>query len=111
MFRHVFSADAENDRYAQQLRSSAGCAVFLGDRADPQGWLAVGRACQRFALAATARDIRLALVNQPVEVPALWPELAALAGDPALRPDLLIRFGRGPLLPYAPRRPVAEVMA
>jgi hypothetical protein len=46
-----------------------------------------------------------------VEVAGLRAELAGLAGEPGLRPDLLIRFGRGPTLPYAPRRPVAAVTA
>ena len=78
-FERLITAEGENDRYARQMRSSAGCAVFLADRADPAAWRQVGRACQRFALAATVRDIRLAFVNQPVEVAALradsppWP--------------------------------------
>ncbi len=92
------------------MASSAGCAVFFAERADPAGWMRVGRACQRFALAATARDIRLAFVNQPIEVAPLRADLAALAGEPGLRPDLLLRFGRGPLLPYSPRRPVADTI-
>jgi hypothetical protein len=111
LFERVFRVEPENERTAGQMRSSAGCAVFFGERANPAGWMEVGRACQRFALAATARDVRLAFVNQPVEVAALRAELAALAGEPTLRPDLLIRFGRGPLLRYSPRRPAAAVTA
>ncbi len=111
LFSRLVTADGENARYAAQMRATAGCAILFGERADPASWMQVGRACQRLALAATARDIRLAFVNQPVEVAALRPELAALAGEPGLRPDLLIRFGHGATLPYGPRRPVAEVMA
>lgn len=111
VFPFAVTAAGENDRYAAQMASSAGCAVFLAERADPAGWMQVGRALQRFALAATARDIRTAFVNQPVEVASLRADLAALAGEPGLRPDLLVRFGRGPTLPFAPRRPVAEVIA
>lgn len=111
LFERLVTVEGENDRYARQLAATAGAAIFLGETADPAGWRQVGRACQRFALAATARDIRLAFVNQPVEVAALRPELAALAGEPGLRPDLLIRFGRGPTLPSSPRRPVAAVIA
>ncbi len=101
----VLTPASENARYARQMRATAACAILLGDRADPASWLQVGRACQRLLLAATARDIRAAFVNQPVEVAALRPELAALAGEPALRPDLLIRLGRGPALPYCPPPP------
>ena len=110
LFDQIVTPARENERYAAQMASSAGCAVFLSEAATPEGWMTVGRACQRFLLAATARGIRAAFVNQPVEVPALRPELASLAGEPGLRPDLLIRFGRGPLLPPAPRRPLAAVL-
>ncbi len=104
------TAKAENHAYARQIRSSAGIAVFVGASADPAHWAAVGRACQRFALQATALGLKHAFINQPVEVPALRPELAALIGMPKQRPDLVMRFGYGPLLPYAPRRPAREVM-
>jgi hypothetical protein len=71
----------------------------------------VGRACQRFALQATALGLKHAFVNQPVEVPALRPELAALAGAGDKRPDIVMRFGYGPELPKSPRRPVEAVLA
>jgi hypothetical protein len=71
----------------------------------------VGRACQRFALQATALGMKLAFVNQPVEVATLRPELAALVGMPGRRPDIVIRFGYGPALPYSARRSVDAVSA
>lgn len=108
-FDAVFTVDNETDRYARQMDSSTGVAIFLADRADREGWIAVGRACQRFALAATLAGVRHAFVSQPVEVAALRPALAALAGEPGLRPDLMLRFGYGPLLPFSPRRPVDAV--
>ena len=74
-------------------------------------WIRVGRACQRFALTATSRGLKHAYVNQPVEVARLWPELAALVGAQDKRPDIVMRFGYGPTMPYAPRRPVDSVIA
>jgi nitroreductase len=109
-FDRLFGAAAENERYARQIDSSSGLAVFLAERADPTHWMTVGRACQRFMLAATTLDLRCAFVNQPVEVAGLRPALAALVGEPGLRPDLVLRFGRGPVLPFSPRRPVAAVI-
>ena len=105
-----FTAKAENDKYARQIASSAGLAVFVGEKADRDHWVRAGRACQRFALQATALGLKHAFINQPVEVPALRPELAALVGMVGRRPDLVMRFGYGPLLPFAPRRPVAAVI-
>ena len=105
------TAQSENDKYARQLRSSSGIAVFVGEKADREHWVLTGQACQRFALQATALGLKHAFVNQPVEVPQFRPELAALVGMAGKRPDIVMRFGRGPLLPYAPRRPVATVLA
>jgi Nitroreductase family len=104
MFDWVFRADAENDKYARQLRTSAGVAVFVSERSDKDHWVRVGRACQRFALQATTLGLKHAFVNQPVEVERLRPELAALVGMPGRRPDIVMRFGHGPTLPYSARR-------
>ncbi len=109
-FDMMVTADSENDRYASQLRSSAGVAVFFGKQDDREHWALAGRACQRFALQATALGLKHAFINQPVEVPSLRPELAALVGLTGRRPDIVMRFGYGPLLPYSARRPVAAVL-
>ncbi|WP_026221317.1 hypothetical protein [Ancylobacter sp. FA202] len=46
---------AENEKYARQIDSSPGIAIFFAEQADRAHWIEVGRACQRFALAATAQ--------------------------------------------------------
>ena len=109
-FDMVFTARAENDKYAEQMRSSAGVAVFVAEQDDREHWMRAGRACQRFALQATALGLKCAFVNQPVEVTALRPELAVLAGLQGRRPNIVLRFGHGPTLPYAPRRPAEAVI-
>jgi hypothetical protein len=106
-----FTAESENEKYARQISSSAGIAVFLADEADPEHWVLAGRACQRFALQATALGLKHAFLNQPVEVAELRPELAALAGLPGRRPDIVMRFGRGRDMPFSARRPVGSVIA
>lgn len=109
-FDQVFTAASENRKYARQIGSSSGIAIFVGERADPDHWMRVGRSCQRFALAATGLGLKLAFINQPVEVAHLRGDLAALIGD-RRRPDIVMRFGYGPSLPYSPRRPVTSVIA
>lgn len=111
LFDWFVTADSENDKYRRQIRSSAGLAVFFSDADDAAHWVEVGRCFERFALQAAALDIRTAHLNQPVEVPALRPQLAALLGIGTRRPDLVVRFGRGPRLPPSLRRPVAAVLA
>lgn len=110
MFDLFFTEDAENDKYARQVRSSAGIAVFASDLDDKAHWIEVGRAFQRFALQATAMDVRTAHLNQPVEVAALRPQFARSIGIPGGRTDLVIRFGRGPEMPRSLRRPVEAVL-
>lgn len=110
-FRWLLTSDGENDKYARQLRSSAGVAVFVGDAADKVHWVEVGRCYERFALQATALGIRNAFVNQPVEVASVRPRFSAALGLLGQRPDLVVRFGRGPALPRSLRRPVQSVLA
>ncbi len=110
LFDRVFTVKAETARYDRQIASSAGIAVFAGAAADPAHWVQVGRACQRFALQATALGLTCAFLNQPVEVPEFRADLAALVGLPGRRPDIVLRFGRGTPLPFSARRPLAAMM-
>lgn len=110
-FRWVFTPRSENDKYVRQTRNSASIAVFVGEAADKAHWVEVGRAYERFALQATALGIRNAFLNQPVEVAAVRPPFATALGLTGQRPDLVVRFGRGPTLPASLRRPVESVMA
>ncbi len=111
MFDLFFTKGGENSKYAEHVRSSAGLAVFVGPSDDPAGWFAAGRACQRFALQATADGLKYAFVNQAVEVPEARAELQSLLGLGGRRPDLVVRFGYGPDMPRSLRRPPGEVMA
>ena len=97
LFDAFFTTGSENDKYAKHVRSSAGIAVFVADDASPAGWIDVRRCYERFAL-------------QPVEVPAERPRFARFLGLGERRPDLVIRFGRGPRLPPSLRRPVEAVL-
>jgi hypothetical protein len=110
MFRALFRAKPENDKCARQIRSSAGIAVFVSDVDDRAHWVEAGRCYQRFALQATALGIRNAFVNQPVEVADLRPGFACALGLGGRRPDLVVRFGRGPSMPRSLRRPLDAVL-
>lgn len=109
-FSTFFSAEAENEKYALHLQSSSGIAIFIAQQEDREHWVQVGRACQRFALQATALGLKHAFINQPVEVASLRPELASLIGVPGRRPDIIMRFGYGSTLPYSARRQVEAML-
>lgn len=111
MLDWFLSAESENEKYARQIASSAGIAVFVSQQDNPEHWILAGRASQRFALQATALGLKHAFVNQPVEVARFRPDLAALVGMSGHRPDLVMRFGYGTALPFSVRRPVEAVLA
>jgi hypothetical protein len=110
MFGFFFTPQAENEKYVKHLRSSAGVAVFAGAQENPAHWVEVGRCYERFALQATALGIRTAHVNMPVEVATVRPKFGESLGLGRLRPDLVVRFGRGPTMPPSLRRPVSAVL-
>ena len=111
LFDLFFTPKNENDRYAKHVRSSAGIAVFVADDAGPAHWIEVGRSYERFALQSAALGIRNAMLNQPVEVPTLRPQFGDFLSLGKRRPDLVVRFGRGPKLPPSLRRPISATLA
>ncbi len=106
----VFTESGENEKYRAQLDSSAGVVVLAAETGDKAQWIAVGRACQRFGLQATALGLKYSFINQPVEVASLRPQFAAALGLGVRRPDIVMRFGSGPDLPKSLRRPPEQVM-
>jgi hypothetical protein len=110
LFGLFFTPQSENDKYARHVRSSAGIAIFVADTPGPAQWVEVGRCYERFALQSAALGIRNAMLNQPLEVPTLRPQFAAFLGIGGRRPDLVVRFGRGPKLPSSLRRPLQAVL-
>jgi hypothetical protein len=110
LLRFFFTERGENAKYREHIESSAGIAIFVSDAADKAHWIAAGRACQRFALQATALGLKYAFINQPVEVPQVRSQFASYLGIGNLRPDLIVRFGAGPDLPKSLRRPPEQVI-
>jgi hypothetical protein len=109
IFDFVFTANSENDRYAKQIRSSPGLAVFVSDHDDRAHWVQAGRSYQRFALASSALGIRHAFLNQPIEIPAARRDFARWLGG-GVSPDLIVRFGYADPMPYSLRRPIEDVI-
>jgi hypothetical protein len=111
LFDLLFTAKSENDKYATHIRSSAGIAIFISEANDKAHWVEAGRCYERFALQSAALGIRNAFLNQPVEVASVRPQFATALGLGNHRPDLVVRFGRGPEMPRSLRRPVQAVIS
>lgn len=95
---------------ATNIRTSSGMAVFVSTQQTRAAWIEVGRVYERFALQATALDIRTAFINQPIEVPLLRSQFESwlkLDGEFA---QLMVRFGYGPTAPFSLRRTIDEVI-
>ncbi|WP_210331213.1 Acg family FMN-binding oxidoreductase [Methylocystis sp. H62] len=108
----VLTPKSQMARDTENLRSSAGIAVFIGERDNVQTSIETGRSYERFALAATERGIRNAFINQPIEVRRLRPQLHAALGLKRNEvAHLMVRYGRGPLAPYSLRRPITDVQS
>ncbi|MEU8619600.1 nitroreductase family protein [Streptomyces sp. NPDC048623] len=76
----------------------------------PAEWLKAGQAMHRVLLMATLEGLSTSLMSQPLE----WPELRAVARDPASTTGfvhMMIRMGYGPPVRATPRRPVADVLS
>lgn len=110
LFPVIFGKKGENDKYAKQIRSSSGVAIFTGAKANPEHWTRGGRSVQRFALQATALGMKYAVINQPVEVAQIRTEFAKWLGLGAARTDFVLRFGYGKPLPMSLRRSVADIV-
>lgn len=110
MLRFVMTESGESRKYREHIESSAGVAVFVSDADDKAHWIAAGRACQRFHLQATAMGLTCAHINQPTEVMKLRGAFASFLGVPGKRPDIVLRFGKGPAMPRSLRRQTEQVI-
>jgi hypothetical protein len=110
ILRFALSPKSQNNKDMKNILSSSGVAVFYSDSDDKAHWIEAGRCYERFALQAEALNLRTAFINPPVEVRELRSEFASWLGIGDRRPDLVVRFGRGPKMPLSLRRPVEEVI-
>lgn len=95
---------------AANIGSSAGVAVFVTTDDAAPAWVEAGRCYERFALQATALDVRNAFINQPIEVPSVRSDFERWLDLEGERAQLMVRFGRGPQMPFSIRRPLDHVI-
>lgn len=106
----MVSAESENKKHAEQIRSSAGIAVFVSNEDDKPHWIEAGRCYERFALQATSIAICNAVMNGLADVPEMRQQLAGVLGLKTGRVDMVTRLGRGLLMPSFLRRPGADIL-
>ncbi|MBE7502795.1 MAG: nitroreductase family protein [Verrucomicrobiales bacterium] len=84
-------------------------ALLGTEQENRASWLAAGQALQHVLLKARTENVSASFLCQPVEVPELRSQLAALVGREEY-PQVLLRLGYGPEVPPAPRRSPREML-
>jgi hypothetical protein len=102
-------SDSTAERDARLAASSPLLAVLGTQHDSPTAWLKAGQALQRLLLRATMEGVSASFFNQPIEVPALRPNLADVAGGMPY-PQILLRVGYAPPARPTPRRPLEDML-
>jgi len=102
--------DGEARNCEKLIRGSSGMAVFVADSNDKVSWIDLGRSFQRFALKATALDIKHGHMNVPCEEVEVRKKLQRHLGLEAKHPLLLLRIGYANPMPRSYRRAVEDVL-
>lgn len=109
----VRTFDVGDGTAAKDARLADGSPVLLAIGTDTDArerLLAAGQALSRVLLLAQSYGLAASYLNQPIEVPELRPEVAALTGRAGF-PQLLLRLGYPTSLPpLTPRRRLEEVL-
>ena len=100
--------EAEAD--VAKLRSSPGVVVITSDTDDKTAWVRTGQVYERLALTLTSLDLKLAFLNQPIEVAGIRGQFRSALGLGPAQPQLIVRFGYADALPQSLRRPVDDVI-
>lgn len=109
-FDWFYTVASANETLAEQLRSASGLILLHSARHDLRQWIEVGRSTQRLALQMTALGIKMAFVNQALEVESIRPRLHSALDLGDRYPDILLRFGYAPAMPASFRRPTDDVL-
>jgi hypothetical protein len=110
LFDWFYTAASANETLARQLTSSSGFILLHSGRNDSRQWIDVGRSAQRLALQITALGMKMAFVNQALEVESFRPRLLSALNLSGRHPDLLIRYGYAQAMPSSFRRPPKAVL-
>jgi hypothetical protein len=110
LLKYWASDKDQSDRDARCIRSSSALLIIASAGNDKRSWVNVGRSFERIALRLTTLGIQYAHVNQVCEVPHIRAELREYMYLTKQYPQLVLRLGYAPRLPYSRRRPVEEVL-
>lgn len=104
------SSGQQNATDEKNLRSSSGMIVIASEQDDQRHWIDTGRLYERLALTMTNCGLKVAFLNQPIEIGPLRAQLQSHLNLGSAHPQLLLRYGYASEMPRSLRRPVEEVL-
>ncbi len=107
----MLRAGPQSERDARDIRSAGALAVVVAEADERPAWVETGRVYQRLALEATARGLKHAFHNQPIEAASLRAEFRQWLDVAPAHPMLMVRLGRAEDAPFSLRRPLEEILA
>lgn len=110
LFDWLYTAASANEALSRQLKTSSGFILLHSGGNDRRQWIDVGRSTQRLALQITALGMKMAFVNQPLEVASFTPRLLSALDLRGRHADVLIRYGYAPAMPSSFRRQLDAVV-
>ena len=110
VMKNFVTAKSEAKRWKKIISKSAGFALFMVEENDPEHWIKLGQAFQRFGLMATKMNIKHAHVNMPCEELPVREKMIQYFQLNEYTPLLLIRLGYSNSLPYSYRRNINEII-
>jgi len=110
VMKNFVTSKSEAKRWKKIISKSAGFALFMVGKNDPEHWIKLGQVFQRFGLMATKMNIKHAHVNMPCEELPVREKMIQNYQLNEYTPLLLIRFGYSNPLPYSYRRNINEII-
>jgi hypothetical protein len=107
--RHFDLGDRAAERDGELAAESPMLTVLGTEEETPMAWLLAGESMQEALLTATHLGLSASFLNQVIEEPGLRARVAQLTSHSGY-PQLILRWGYGPSIAPAPRRPLADVM-
>ncbi len=110
VMKKFVSAGSEARRLEKLIHASAGFALFMVEKNDPEHWIKLGQSFQRFGLKAAKYNICHSHLNMPCEELKVREKLIRDFSIKGMTPLLLIRFGYSDPMPYSFRRNINDLI-
>lgn len=104
VLKNILTAKSVNIRLRKQLENSSALALFTTSDNDVEDWVKTGMVFQRFALTATKLGLMHSFINSPCQINQVSKKMANELGLHGDLPQLLVRLGYSPKMPFSFRR-------